>query len=180
MKLDLRQRYNNIRIKEGNEQRVAFIIPEGLFETIVIFFGLTNSSATFQAMINKLLRDLINAEKVESFINDVIVRTESEKEHDELVKKILRRIEENNLYVKPEKFRQKVKEVDFLKVVIGLERIQMEEEKVKAVLDQPVPKLVKDVQKFLRLVNYCRRFIKDFIKIVRWLHKLMRKEQKWK
>ena len=68
IKLDLRWGYNNVRIKEENKWKVAFTTPEGLFEPTVMFFGLTNSPATFQAIINKLLRDLINTEKVGSFI----------------------------------------------------------------------------------------------------------------
>ena len=67
-----------MRIKEGDEWKAAFTMPEGLFEPTVMFFGLTNSPATFQAMMNELLRDLINIEKVASFIDDVIVRMETE------------------------------------------------------------------------------------------------------
>ena len=133
---------------------MAFTIPKGSFEPTVMFFGLTNSPATFQAMMNKLLRDLINTGKVAAFIDDVIVGMETEEGHDELVVEIIKRLEENNLYVKPEKCKWKVREVRFLGVVIGLEGIRMKEEKVKDVLDWPTPKCVKDVQKFLGLVNY--------------------------
>jgi len=86
-------------------------------------------------MMNELLRDLINTEKVGSFINNVMVGTESKKEHDELVEEILRRLEENDLYIKPGKCRWKMREVDFLEVVIEHKRIKMEEKKVKAVID---------------------------------------------
>jgi len=143
-----------------------------------MFFKLTNSPAMFQTKINELLKDLINIEKVWSFIDVIIVETEMEEEHDELVEDILKRLEENNLYVKPEKCKWKVREVDFLGVVIGLERIKTKEEKVKLVLDWPVSKSVKNIQKFLRLVNYYRRFVEEFVKIVKPLHKLTRKEQK--
>jgi len=78
-------------------------MPEGLFEPTVMFFGLTNSPATFQAMMNKLLRDLINTGKVAAFINDVIIGTETEEGHDELVAEIIKRSKENDLYVKLEK-----------------------------------------------------------------------------
>jgi len=110
-----------------------------------MFFGLKNSLATFQAMMNKLLRDLINTGKVESFIDDIMVGTESKEGHDKLLEEILERLEKNNLYMKPEKCRWKVKEVDFLEVVIRPEEIKMKEEKVKAMLDWPVPKSVKDI-----------------------------------
>jgi len=119
-----------------------------------MFFGLTNLPAIFQAMMNELLRDLINTEKVAAFINDVIVGTETEEGHNEIVVEIIRRLEENNLYVKLEKCKWKVREVGFLGVVIGPEEIKMEKKKVKGVLKWPIPKYVKDVQKFLGLANY--------------------------
>ena len=77
--------------------------PEGLFEPTVMFFGLTNSPAIFQAMINELLRDLVNTEKIAVFIDNIMVETEGEEGHDELVEEMIRRLAENNLYVKPEK-----------------------------------------------------------------------------
>ena len=85
--------------------------------------------------MNKLLRDLINMGKVAVFIDDVIVGTETEEGHDEVVAKVIRRLEENNLYVKLEKYKWKVREVGFLGVVIGLEGIKMEKVKVKRVLE---------------------------------------------
>ena len=85
MKMDLRWGYNNVRIKERDEWKVAFSTPEGSFEPMVMFFGLTNSLATFQAMMNDLLRDLVVEEKVAVFIDDVIVAMETEEGHDEIV-----------------------------------------------------------------------------------------------
>jgi len=155
-KMDLRWGYNNVRIKEGDEWKAAFTIPEELFEPMVMFFGLTNLPATFQAMINKLLRDLINTGKVAAFIDDVIIGTKTEKGHDEIVAEVIRRLEESDLYVKPEKCRWKVRKVGFLGVVIGPEGIKMEKEKMKGMLEWPTPKCVKDVQKFLGLANYYR------------------------
>ena len=102
-KMDLRWGYNNVRIKKRDEWKAVFIIPEGSFEPMVIFFGLTNSPATFQAMMNKLLRDLINTGKVMVFIDDVIIGIETKEGHKELVAKVIKRLEENDLYVKLEK-----------------------------------------------------------------------------
>jgi len=134
----------------------------GFFEPTVIFFGITNLPAIFQAMMNEILRDLINKEKVAVFVDDVLVETETEEGHDEIVEEILRRLEENDLYIKPEKCVWKVRKIGFLGVVIGPKGIEMEEEKVDEVLSWPEPKNVKDVRKFLGLANYYRRFIKDF------------------
>ena len=121
---------------------------EELFELMVIFFGLTNSLAIFQTMINKILQNLINTDKVASFIDDVLIRTETEEKHNELVEEVVRRLAENDLYIKLEKFKQKVREVGFLRVIIGLKVIKMEEEKVKGMLDWPIPQCIKDIQKF--------------------------------
>jgi len=78
-------------------------MPEESFEPTVMFFGLTNSTATFQTMMNEILRDLLNTGKIASFIDDVIVRTEEKKEHDEVVEEVVRRLEKNDLYMKLEK-----------------------------------------------------------------------------
>jgi len=153
-KMDLRWRYNNVRIKEGDEWKVVFTTPEGSFEPTVMFFGLTNSPVMFQTMMNEVLRDLINMGKVAAFIDNVIVEMEMEEGHDKIVAEVIRRLEENDLYVKLEKCKWKVREVGFLEVIIELEGIKMEKEKVRGVLEWPTPKCVKDVQKFLELANY--------------------------
>jgi len=134
----------------------------GFFEPIVMFFGMTNLPATFQAMMNEILRDLINEGKVAAFVDDMLVGTETEEGHDEIVEEILKRLEENDLYIKPEKYIWKVRKIGFLGVVIGPKGIEMEKKKVDRVLSWPEPKNVKDIRKFLDLTNYYRRFIKDF------------------
>ena len=168
-----------MRIIEGDEWKLVFTTLEGSFEPMVMFFGLTNFPATFQAIMNELLRDLINTGKVAAFIDDVIIGTEIEEGHDELVAEVIKRLKENDLYVKPEKCRWKVREVGFLGVVIGPERIKMEKEKVKGVLEWLMPKYVKDVQKFLGLANYYRQFIEGFTSIARSLHDMVKKDKKW-
>ena len=132
------------------------------FKPTVMFFGMTNLLATFQAMMNEILRDLINKGKVAAFVDDVLVGTEMEEGHDEIVEEILRRLEENDLYIKLEKCVWKARKIGFLGVVIGPNGIEMEVEKVDEVLSWPQLKNVKDIRKFLGLANYYRRFIKDF------------------
>jgi len=159
-KLDLRWGYNNVRIKEGDEWKAAFTMHIGAYEPMVMYFGLTNSLATFQMMMNDLFRDLINQGDTAIFINDILVATDTEEEHDELVEKMLKRLEENDLFVKPKKCKWKVREVEFLGVVIGPRGVEMQKEKVEGVLNWPAPHNIKKVQKFLGLTNYYRRFIK--------------------
>ena len=178
-KMDLCWEYNNVRIKEGDEWKAVFSMSEGSFEPMVMFFRLTNSPAMFQAMMNNLLRDLVVEEKVAVFIDDVMIATETEEGHDEIVEEVLRRLEKNDLFLKPEKCMWKVKEVGFLGVIIGEDRVRMEKEKVQEVIEWPVPRSVKDVQKFLELANYYKQFVKDFAKIAKLLHEMTRKEIKW-
>ena len=87
---------------------MAFTTHVGLFEPVVVFFGMMNLPATFQVMMNEILRDMINEEKVAAFVDDVLVGTETEEGYDEMVEEVLRQLEENNLYVKPEKYMWKV------------------------------------------------------------------------
>jgi len=180
MKLNLRWGYNNVRIKEGDEWKAAFTIHIRAYKPTVMYFGLTNSPATFQAMMNDLFRDLINQGDIATFIDNILVTTDMEEGHDELVEEVLRRLEENDLFVKLEKCKWKVREVEFLGVVISPKGVEMQKEKVEGVLNWPVPKNVKEVQKFLGLTNYYRRFMKNFARIAAPLHMLVRKEQKWK
>jgi len=151
----------------------------GSFEPIVIFFGMTNSPATFQAMINKILRDMINEGKVAAFVDDVLVGTEIKEGYNEIVEEVLKWLEENNLYVKLEKYIWKIREVGFLGVVIGPNGIEMEKKKIDGVLSWPEPKNVKDIRKFLDLANYYRRFIKNFAQVARPMNVLTRKDVKW-
>ena len=134
-KMDLQWGYNNVRIKEGDKWKMAFTTHVGLYEPVVMFFGMTNSPATFQGMMNEILRDMINEGKVAAFVNDMLIGIETEEGHDELVEEVLKCLEENDLYVKPEKCAWKVQKVNFLGVVMGQGKIEMEENKVAGVLN---------------------------------------------
>jgi len=105
-----------------------------LFELTVMFFEMTNLLVTFQVIMNEILRDLVNEGKVVAFIDNMLVETETKKEYNKIVEEILRRLEENNLYIKPEKYMWKVRKIGFLGVVIGPSGIEMEKEEVDGVL----------------------------------------------
>ena len=125
-KMDLRWGYNNVRIKEGDEWKTAFTTHLGVYGPVVMYFGLTNSPAIFQAMMNNILRDLIDKEDIAVFIDNVIVETETEEGHDEIVEEVLKQMEDHDLYLKPEKYVWKVKEVGFLGLIIGKDGIKMD------------------------------------------------------
>ena len=120
----------------------------GAYEPTVMYFGLTNSPTTFQTMMNDLFWDLINQGDTATFIDNILVATDTEEGHDELVDEVLKRLEENDLFVNLEKCKWKVREVEFLGVVIGPKGVEMQKEKVKGVLNWPTLRNVKEVQKF--------------------------------
>jgi len=121
---------------------------------------------------------LIEIGDVAAFIDDVIVGMKIKEKHNDIVEEVLRRMAENNLFVKSEKYVLKIREIGFLGVVIGLDGMKMEKEKVQEVVDWLVLRKVKNMQKFLGLANYYKQFVKDFTRIAKPLHEIMRKDEK--
>jgi hypothetical protein len=159
--LDLKGAYNLIRIKEGHEWKTAFRTKFGLYEYLVMPFGLTNAPATFQRMINNVLREHLDIFVV-CYLDDILIFSETEEEHTEHVHKVLQALQDNNLLVEPEKSHFHVKEVEFLGHVISHNEIRMDPKKIAAVSEWKRPKNLKEVQAFLGFANYYRRFIKGF------------------
>jgi len=124
-KMDLWWGYNNVQVKKGDEWKAVFTMYLEVYKPTIMFFGLTNSPATFQVMMNDILRDLLNTGEVVVFTDNVLVGTDEEKGHNEIVEEVLKRMEENDLYVKPEKCIWKVKEINFLGLVMRSEEIKM-------------------------------------------------------
>ena len=124
-----------MRIKKGDKWKAVFLILEGVFKPTVIFFELTNSLVIFQAIINDLLRNIIEIGDVVMFIDNIMVETETKEEHNNIIEEMLRKMIENNLFVKLEKSIWKVREVGFLEVVIRLDKMKIEKEKVQEVVD---------------------------------------------
>jgi len=180
MKMNLRWGYNNVRIKKDDEWKIVFIFStsESAYKLTVIFFRLTNSPTTFQTIINNLLKNLIETGDVAAFIDDVIVEMEIKEEYNDIVEEVLRRMAENDLFVKSEIYILKIREIGFLGLVIGLDGVKMEKKKVQEVVDWLVLRKVKNMQKFLGLANYYKQFVKDFTRIVKPLYEIIRKDKK--
>ena len=179
-KLDLHWGFNNVRIKEGDEYKVAFQTHCGLYKPLVMFFGLCNSPATFQTMMNDILRDLIHQGCTICFMDDILAFNATLSEHRQTVHRILELLRENHLFLKAEKCEFERQEIEYLGLIISENKVAMDPVKVKGVTDWPVPRKVKEVQSFLGFVNFYRRFIKDFSHIARPLNMLMCKAVEWK
>ena len=180
-KLDLKNGFNLIRIRQGDEWKTAFRTRYGLFEFKVMPFRLTNAPSTFQDMMNHVLSDVLDI-GVLAYMDDILIYAKTIEEHDRLVKEVLGRLRENGLAVSPEKCVWRTQEVEFLGYIIGKEGIKMSKGKVQAVLSWEAPKSLKEVQSFLGFANFYQRFIQDYSRVARPLTELTKKEvgSEWK
>jgi len=174
-KLDLKSAYNLVRIQEGDEYKTAFRTRYGHFEYLVMPFGLKNAPATFQHFVNDVLGEYLD-EFAFSYIDDILIYSRNLEEHRIHVKKVLKRLQENGLYAKLSKCEFETNKTTFLGHVISDKGITMDPEKVRAIMDWPTPTNVTEVQSFVGLCNYYRRFIPNFAKIAKPLHNLTRKD----
>jgi hypothetical protein len=163
-KMDLKNGYHLIRVKNGDEWKTAFRCRYGLYEFMVMPFGLTNAPATFQDMIHHILKDLLD-EGVVVYIDNVLIYAKKEEKHDLLVKEVLKRLAENDLVISLEKCIWSSERVDFLGYVITPDSMEMPEDKIEAIKEWQAPKSLRDVQSFLGFANFYRRFIKDFSRV---------------
>jgi len=176
-KMDLKNGFHLIRIREGDEWKTAFRTRYGLFEFQVMPFGLTNAPSTFQDVMNHVFSDMLDV-GVLAYMDDIQVYADTEKQHDNTVREVLRRLQRNGLAVSPEKCIWKTQEVEFLGYIIGREGIKMSQEKVEAVLEWKTPRNLTEVQSFLGFANFYRWFIQDYSRVARPLTELTKKEQR--
>jgi len=144
-KIDLRWGYNNVHIREGDKWKTAFITRRGLFEATVMYFGFSNIPAIFQSMMNDILGDLIRIRLVMVYLDNILIFGICLKEHRQLVKEVLKRLQFNDLYAKAEKCFFEQSSIKYLSVIISENKVQMDEEKLSGVLEWPVPTKVKQV-----------------------------------
>jgi len=153
---------------------VAFLTPEGLFKPLVMFFGLTNSLATFQMMMNHIFRVEVAQGWLSVYMDDIAIHTKPkpgeteeqyQKQHKTLTHLVLDILEKNDLYLKPEKCEFLKREINYLEVVIGNNKIKMDPTKLKGVADWVTPQNPTDIQKFLGFTGYYRYFIPNYSKI---------------
>jgi hypothetical protein len=183
-KFDVRQGYNNVCIKKGDEHKAAFKTKYGLFEPLVMFFGLRNSPSTFQAMMDQEFRDIIEEQRLLGteiiiYMDDILVASTSLAGHRKAVHAILDRLEELDLYLKPEKCTWEAPRVDYLGLILEKGVTRMDPAKIKGIANWPTPTTVKQVRSFLGFCNFYRPFIYHFSHIARPLNELTRKENPW-
>ncbi|KAJ6436038.1 hypothetical protein O9K51_11434 [Purpureocillium lavendulum] len=174
-KLDLKDAYHRLRIRQGDEWKTAFRCHYGHYEYQVMPFGLVNAPASFQQYINDALEGLVDITCV-VYLDDILIFSENAEQHEDDVKEVLSRLRKAGLYANLSKCEFSVREVSFLGFVVDQEGIHMERERVCAIAQWPVPRSVKDVQVFLGFTGFYRRFIKNYSKIVSPLSDCLRKK----
>ena len=171
-KLDVRWGYNNVRIKEGDEHKAAFRCNRGLFEPLVMFFGLTNSPATFQTMMNDIFHVEVSQGHVLIYLDDILIFDKDLDTHHKHVREVMEQLRKNKLYLKPEKCEFDALEVEYLGVLVSEGHVRMDPVKVEGIADWPTPQDKHDVQSFLGFCNFYRRFIHHYAGIARPLNVL--------
>jgi hypothetical protein len=173
-KLDMRDGYHRLRMAEGEEWKTAFRTRYGLYEYTVMPFGLCNAPGTFQYYVNDVFRDYLD-DFMSAYLDDLLIYSKSLKEHKHHVRLVLQRLEENGLHLKASKCQFHQEEIAFLGYIISAQGISMDPSKVSAIRTWPVPQSVLDIQIFLGLANFYRRFIKNFSKLIAPITKLLKK-----
>jgi hypothetical protein len=178
-KFDVRWGYHNIRIKSGDEWKAAIITNWMEVEPTVMRFGMTNSPATFQSLMNSVFADLIATGVIAVYMDDILIYTPTLAEHRKIVCEVLQRLQDHDLYLKQEKCEFEKQEIEYLGMIIRQGEVCMDPGKVFAVRDWPTPTTLRDVRAFIGFSNFYRRFIKDFSSIARPLHDLTKKDVLW-
>ena len=178
-KLDVRWGYNNIRIKDGDQWKAAFKTNKGLFEPTVMFFGMCNSPATFQSMMDSIFGDLIEGCIVVIYMDNIFLFAKNPRELEDNTKKVLQRLKENDLFLKPTKCEFSKTKVEWLGMIIEEGKISMDHGKLKGISEWPSPTTVKQTRGFLGFGNFYQRFIRHFSEIAKPLNDLLKKDQKF-
>jgi len=178
-KLDVRWGYNNVRIRDGDQWKAAFKTNRGLFEPTVMFFGLCNSPATFQAMMDDIFGDMINECIIIVYMDDIFLFAPDEITLTKNTKRVLSRLRENDLFLKATKCEFNKTKVEYLGMVIEEGKISMDPGKLKGIQDWPTPTTVKQIRGFLGFGNFYRRFIWRFSELAKPLNDLLKKDQKF-
>jgi hypothetical protein len=172
----MRRKTNIVQVQV---QRGNVIMTRGLFEPKVMYFGMTNSPATFQALMNLVFTDLIAKGEVAVYMDDILIYTAELLHHRKIVRKVLKRLKHYNLYLKPEKCDFEKEEIEYLGMIIKPGEVRMDPRKITVVRDWPTPMILKEVRTFIGFANFYRRFIQDFATLARPLHNLTKKDVPW-
>ena len=177
-KLDLASGYHQVRLDENDSEKTAFRTRYGHFEFTVLPFGLCNAPATFQGLMNSVFYDMVDLNLV-VYLDDILIFSKSLEEHCDILKKVFYRLKENQLFVKLSKCSFGLESVQFLGHIIGSKGISVDPEKISAITEWPAPRNTAEIQSFLGLAGYYRKFVPNFAGITAPLTDLLRKDREF-
>jgi hypothetical protein len=166
-------------MKEGDEWKAAFRTNRGLFEPLVMFFGLTNSPSTFQTMMNDIFHDLIMEGVVCVYLDDILIFSKTLEEQRRVTRIVLERLRKHKLFLRHDKCEFEQTSIEYLGLIVSEGEIRMDPVKVAGVAEWPTPTKKKEVQSFLGFANFYRRFIEGFSHHAKPLFELTKKDRKW-
>ena len=178
-KLDLRSGYNNVRIREGDEWKAAFKTSKGLFEPLVMFFGMCNSPATFQRFMDDIFRIEIIDGCLVIYMDDILIFAATLEQLREKTFRVLQILKDNDLFLKPEKCVFETQQVEFLGMIVTPNQLHMDPAKLSGIQTWPTPSTVKQLRSFLGFCNFYRRFIPQYSHLTNPLHALTKITTKW-
>lgn len=178
-KIDLRNGYNLVRIKEGDEWKTAFRTKYGLYEWLVMPFGLTNAPSAFQFFMNDMLKEVLDVYAV-VYLDDILIFSNTKEEHTLHVRNVLLKLRENKLYANAEKCHFNQEEVEYLGIIASGTGVRVDPVKVKTVQEWPVPKSVKNIQEFVGFANFYRRFVHNYSNLAAPMYQLLKKDVPWR
>ncbi|KAL4033204.1 hypothetical protein IC575_006290 [Cucumis melo] len=173
-KIDLRSGYHQLRIRDSDIPKTAFRSRYRHYQFIVMSFGLTNAPAVFMDLMNTVFKDFLDSFVI-VFIDDILIYSKTEAEHEEHLHQVLETLRANKLYAKFSKCEIWLKKVTFLGHVVSSEGVFMDPTKIEAVTNWPRPSTVSEIRSFLGLAGYYKRFVEDFSRIASPLTQLTRK-----
>lgn len=173
--IDLQAGYHQIRIDDADVPKTAFRCPIGHFEYTVMPFGLTNAPATFQHLMNKVFKPLIDKGVVTVYLDDILIHSRSGEEHLQHIREVLTLLREHKLYAKASKCEWNRTEVTFLGHLVGTDGVRMDPKKVSVIVDWEQPKTQAELRSFLGLANYFRKFILGYAHLAAPLNALLKK-----
>jgi Reverse transcriptase (RNA-dependent DNA polymerase)/RNase H-like domain found in reverse transcriptase len=178
-KLDVHWGYNNVRIRKGDEWKAAFKMNKGLFEPTMMFFGMCNSPATFQAMMDDIFMTMIDNRLVIVYMDDILIFADTKEELEKMTKLVLEKLREHDLFLKAKKCEFCQMRIEYLGMIIEKKKISMDAVKLGGIRDWPVPTTLKQTRSFLGFGNFYRKFIFHYSKLARPLNDLTKKDKKF-
>ena len=174
-KIDLKSGYHQITIKEGDEWKTTFKTKFGLYEWLVMSFGLTNAPSTFMRIMNHVLRDCIG-KYVVIYFDDILVYSQSLESHLSHLREVPLVLRNNNFFANVDKFTFCVDSVVLLGFIVNKNGVHVDPEKIKAIKEWPTPQNVGDVRSFHGLASFYRRFVPNFSSLTSPLNELVKKD----